>query len=108
MLKRLSRPSRARVSDCTRKRANATPVCAAAISASSPGWTRSVSVIRNDYRRDWHRATAEDRSARLLVMGDEQDCNGLTIRAADDGKTRPPRKCSNNKKFMFGMAEGRA
>jgi hypothetical protein len=39
------------------------PVCAAAISASSPGWRRGVSVIRNDYRKYWDRATAGDRDA---------------------------------------------
>src|SRR5215472_6473464 len=58
MLRRLSR---APVSNCTRKRTNATPVCAAATGASSHGCWRSVSVMRNDYRRDWDRATADGR-----------------------------------------------
>ena len=43
------------------ERTNATPVCAAAISASSPGCRRGVSVMRNDYRKHWGRASADSR-----------------------------------------------
>ena len=51
------------VSDCTRKQTNATPGWPAAISASSPGCSRSVTVIRNDYNR----ATAGDRNVEFFT-----------------------------------------
>ena len=75
--RRLRRPRRAHVSNCTRKRTNATPVCVAAISASSAGRRRGVSVMRNGYRRYWYRTTADGRKNVEFIKTDTKAASGV-------------------------------